>query len=76
MGKKKTTQQQMNRKTAYTNFDRWLAFLERNAPRLDAVRVLALLPERTTPLQLLAPYLTKVGIVYCYLFDLCLPRCM
>lgn len=31
------------------------------------MRVLALLPERTTPLQLLVPYLTKVGIFSCYL---------
>ena len=39
---------------------RWLAFLERNTTRVDAVRVLAMLPERTTPLQVLAPYLAKV----------------
>ena len=46
--------------TARTHARSWLSFLERHAPRLDAVRVLAMLPERATPLQLLAPYLTKV----------------
>ena len=54
----KTTHSTMRR-------DSWLSFLERNAPRLDAVQVLGLLPERTTPLQLLAPYLTKVRGVVC-----------
>lgn len=44
-----------------TKQHRWLAFLERNATRMDAVRVLAMLPERTTPLQVLAPYLAKVN---------------
>lgn len=41
----------------------WLSFLERNAPRLDAVQVLGILPDRTVPLQLLAPFLTKARVV-------------
>jgi len=39
---------------------RWLSFLERNFARLDAVKVLQRLPDKTTPLKAVAPYLCKV----------------
>lgn len=39
---------------------RWLTFLERNFARLDAVRVLQMVPDKATPLKAVSGYLCKV----------------